>query len=126
MAQSASKQSSYEIGMQAENAATFFLKQKGYIILHRRYKTPYGEIDLICQQDDAIIMVEVKHRKYKGDCLDLISNHQKKRIHDAALHFLASTPEFENKNIRFDVILSLPKEALTHIENVWCLDNDYN
>ena len=51
------------IGKIGEEAATNYLKEKGYKIQERNYRTSFGEIDIICRHKDSIIFVEVKTRR---------------------------------------------------------------
>ena len=50
-------------GNSAERHAARFLKQQGFKILERQFKTRFGEIDLIARDGDEIVFVEVKARK---------------------------------------------------------------
>lgn len=45
-----------------EQMAEWFLKNAGFKILRRNFKTPFGEIDLVCLDKDIIVFVEVKTR----------------------------------------------------------------
>ncbi|GAI75687.1 unnamed protein product [marine sediment metagenome] len=51
------------IGRFGENVASKFLKDKGYKIKERNYRTFLGEIDIICESKGNIIFVEVKTRR---------------------------------------------------------------
>lgn len=51
-----------EIGQVGEGIAKRYLKKKGYSIIEQNCRNKYGEIDLICQDKDAIVFVEVKTR----------------------------------------------------------------
>ncbi|MBK7453054.1 MAG: YraN family protein [Anaerolineales bacterium] len=44
---------------------TVGLAEKGYQIIARNVRTPYGEIDIIAQQADVTIFVEVKNTDLK-------------------------------------------------------------
>ena len=50
------------VGQWGEQAAADYLSAKGYEIMARNVRTPYGEIDLIAQKDGFTIFVEVKAR----------------------------------------------------------------
>jgi putative endonuclease len=50
------------LGRWGENLAADFLSQKGYHLLERNYRTPYGEIDLIIKKRSLLAFVEVKTR----------------------------------------------------------------
>ena len=48
------------VGKWGEETATTFLSRRGYEIVARNARTPYGEIDIIAKQGDVTIFVEVK------------------------------------------------------------------
>lgn len=48
------------VGRWGEETATMYLSQRGYQILARNVRTPYGEIDIVAQQDNNTVFVEVK------------------------------------------------------------------
>ena len=50
------------IGKWGEDVASEHLTQRGYEIIGRNVRTPYGEIDVIAKQDNITIFVEVKTR----------------------------------------------------------------
>jgi len=51
-----------EIGKWGEQVAAEYLAQKGYSILAKNTRTPFGEIDIIAQIESVMIFVEVKTR----------------------------------------------------------------
>jgi len=51
-----------QLGRKGENLAAAYLQRRGYRILARNIRTPYGEIDLIAQKGEQYIFVEVKTR----------------------------------------------------------------
>ncbi len=50
------------IGRWGEQAAAEFLSGRGYEIIGRNVRTPYGEIDLVGSKDGITIFIEVKTR----------------------------------------------------------------
>ena len=50
------------LGKLGEDLACRELGTRGYVILARRYRTKYGEIDIVARDDDTIVFVEVKTR----------------------------------------------------------------
>ena len=50
------------IGKWGEDAVTVYLAGRGYEIVARNARTPYGEIDIVAKQADMTIFVEVKTR----------------------------------------------------------------
>ncbi|HCR44501.1 MAG TPA: YraN family protein [Ruminococcaceae bacterium] len=49
-------------GALGEDYAAGFLKNKGYIIIERNYRSRFGEIDVIAADSKYIVFVEVKTR----------------------------------------------------------------
>lgn len=53
-----------EFGDRGEYLAKLYLEKKGYTFIRANYRTKYGEIDLILQENDEIVFVEVKTRTF--------------------------------------------------------------
>jgi len=108
------------IGKWGEDVATEYLAQKGYELITRNARTPYGEIDIIVKQGDITIFVEVKTRTSNTMGLPEESITPRKREHmlAAADHYAA---EHEIDHWQIDVIAiegrpgSTPK--ITYFEN---------
>jgi len=49
-------------GRRAEKRVASYLKRRGYSILAERFKTRYGEVDIIARKGPVIAFVEVKQR----------------------------------------------------------------
>lgn len=123
-----SKQNIY-IGKSGEEAAVNFLKEQGYKILMRNYKTKLGEIDVIGRDRGTICFIEVKTRSSDafGTGLDAVSKLKQRQLSKAALSFL-KYHSLLNKKARFDVVSllfsgSAPK--LNLIKNAFELDNSF-
>jgi len=52
------------LGERGENLAATFLRNKGYKILERNFRTAVGEVDIIARDGKVLIFVEVKTRAY--------------------------------------------------------------
>ncbi len=50
-------------GDSAEDHAARYLKEKGFKVIARQFKTHIGEIDLIAREGDEVVFVEVKARR---------------------------------------------------------------
>jgi len=108
------------IGKWGEDAASEHLLQKGYEIIGRNVRTPYGEIDIVAKQEDTTIFVEVKTRTSNKMGLPEESITTRKREHMIACaeHY---TAENEIDNWQIDVISiegkpgTMPK--ITYFEN---------
>ena len=113
----------YARGVRAEEEAARYLAVQGYTILRQRYKTKFGEIDLIAQKDNLLCFVEVKMRRNIAEALESITPRAQKRIENAALFFLSEHPYYMNCDMRFDVIAlrCAPDGTLdiTHLDNAW-------
>ena len=49
-----------------ERIAQKYLKKKGYLIIERNYKKPWGEIDIVGKKQGEIVFFEVKTRDAKN------------------------------------------------------------
>ena len=108
----------HKSGVDAEELAKEFLNSKNFECIEQRFKTPYGEIDIIAKNNNCLVFVEVKKRKNFGFD-DPISNNQKKRITNAALQYISENPQINELETRFDCIFIDSQDSVTHIENAW-------
>ena len=113
------KSSTYRIGLRAEAVACWWLRLKGYRILAQRYRSPYGEADIIAQKKNSLVVVEVKARTHIVEAAAAIQPRQQARFHKAAQAFLAEHPHFCNHMIRFDAMLFSPNAWPVHLRNAW-------
>ena len=111
------------LGRWGETLAAEHLSQKGYILLDRNARTPYGELDLVTRQGGVIVFVEVKTRASSGFGLPEDSVTPKKQAHllAAAQYYLQAHPDYVG-DWRVDVIAirrqpGVPPEVV-HFENV--------
>jgi len=98
------KVSSYELGKAGEELACDFLKEQGFFISARNYRSEYGEIDIIAENREIVLFVEVKLRSSKVGYFprEAVTMDKKRRIIHAAKNFI-----YRSKNplpTRFDVI----------------------
>lgn len=112
------RQQAEKRGRMAETAAAWFLRLKGYTIVTERYRSPYGEIDLIATKAHQIVIVEVKTRKTERAARESVGLRQRQRIEKTALHWLAKHGKMDNP-VRFDVITIAPGQIPTHIRDAW-------
>ena len=105
-------------GIFAEYLVLLLYKIRLYSILHHRMKTYVGEIDLVASRGKQLVFIEVKARKY-GIYEGIVSQVQQERIKRAAELFLSKNPEYENYDIRFDLVVVKPYCWTMVIENAW-------
>jgi putative endonuclease len=90
------------VGQHGEDIACQFLESKGFKILDRNYRKPWGEIDIIAEKDEVVRFVEVK--AVSRESLDDISREMDYRPEEMAtpekLKKVARTAQLymENKN----------------------------
>ncbi len=80
------------LGLNVEEAAADHLRQLGYRIIDRNYKTRYGEIDIIAKIGAEWVFVEVKGRNSTkfGTPIEALTPAKLNRIENVALGYLAS------------------------------------
>lgn len=105
-------------GVRAEKNVRDHLTSLGFDLLEHRYKTKYGEIDLIMRRSDLVIFVEVKARPSIDEGAYSVTPYAQKRISDSALIWIAenATSPTENIDYRFDVAIVTPDNAVTIVE----------
>jgi len=113
------------LGRWGEKIAAGFLDKKGYMVIERNFRTPYGEIDLIAQDGAMLVFVEVKTRATDtyGTPEASITSQKREHIIAAAQSYLQSltAPPF---NWRIDVIAirklkSTDQPEIIHFENAF-------
>jgi putative endonuclease len=105
----------FRTGISAESRAAALLIAKGYRILARRFRTPYGEIDLVARRRNLLAFVEVKARASLDDAAYAVTPHQQQRIINAAEAWLMAHPEHAEFDLRFDAVLIAPRSLPRHL-----------
>lgn len=105
-------------GKEGEQLAVEHLKKKGYKIIERNYRTPFGEIDIIAKDRDYLVIIEVKRRASDifGEPLLAVNKRKQLKLKKLALYYLKCLGK--EYPIRFDVI-SIKGDAVEHIENAF-------
>ncbi|MBO5254450.1 MAG: YraN family protein [Opitutales bacterium] len=116
-----------KIGSMGEDVATKYLKQKGYKILHRNFKSRRNEIDIICTTEDVLVFVEVKTRTKTARVngyFSAVGKRKKNAVRSCAKDYMAKL-KHKPKTWRFDAIEVnyLPEKLsdidIHHYENVY-------
>ena len=105
----------FQTGLSAESKASAYLIAKGYRILARRFRTPYGEIDIVARRRNLLAFIEVKARATLDDAAWSVTPQQQQRIVAAAQFWLMTHPEHANFEMRFDAVLIAPKHLPKHL-----------
>jgi putative endonuclease len=109
----------FRLGLSAESRAAMLLIAKAYRILARRWKTPFGEVDIVARRRRDLVFVEVKARAKLDDAAEAVTERSQRRIVRAAELWLAHHPADAQCFIRFDVILIAPGKLPRHIVNAF-------
>jgi putative endonuclease len=109
----------FQRGSSAESRAALLLIAKAYRILERRWKTPFGEIDIVARRRGVVVFVEVKARGSLEEAMEAVTERTKRRVIGAAELWLARHPQHANGGIRFDVIVVTPGKMPRHIVNAF-------
>lgn len=98
---------SQHAGRLAEDAALDFLLTQGHRVLARNFYCRRGEIDLITLHGEWLIFTEVRWRSRidYGDAASSITRHKQQRIIATARYFLSGQTHWQQRLIRFDVML---------------------
>lgn len=104
-------------GFSAETIASVLLMAKGYRILARRHRTPFGEVDLIAARGRRLAFVEVKRRPTIADAHAALTPQQAARIGRAADYWLDRHPAYRDSEIGLDAVLVVPRRWPAHLMN---------
>src|SRR5205814_4419042 len=92
-----------QLGKQGEELVAQQLTEQGFRILATNYRWRGGELDIVAQKNELVVMVEVKTRtKDYVPVADMVPLSKQNKIVATAHHFLA-THRLQNVAIRFDV-----------------------
>jgi len=107
-------------GINGENVAVWFLREKGYKIVQTNYKNKLGEIDIIMQGKEHLIFVEVKTRKnYKfGRPVESVTPRKQKKIKNVATVYMTSNGKYPCAH-RYDIVEVVAGEVVSHIINAF-------
>ena len=97
-----------KFGFKGEDIAATYLTNKGYYIRHRNWRTHHIELDIIAENEDYIVVVEVKTRRNDKFChpSDAVNYTKIKRIVNATQAYIFKYNI--NKDVRFDIISIIP------------------
>jgi putative endonuclease len=112
------------LGKQGEDLACRELERRGYAVLARRYRSRFGEIDIVCRSNRTIVFVEVRARRTTryGRAAESVVPRKRRRIAAIALDYLAWTGQV-GAPCRFDVVaidaIGSERETLRVYENAF-------
>jgi putative endonuclease len=102
-----------ELGRRGEEAAFFYLRRRGYIVVARDWRSGKvrGDLDLVAWEGETLCFIEVKTRGSRNVATaESAVDHDKARVlRRIARHYLLALPDTPDQ-VRFDV-LSIYYEA---------------
>lgn len=107
-----------ELGDLGERFALQHLREKGIEVVTMNYRFQRNEVDVICENDDAIVFIEVKTRQTAqiGPPWKAVTRTKQKQIIKCAHHYLVSNNI--DKEARFDIISIVHNSKGTFIEHI--------
>ncbi len=109
------------LGRAGEVKAAEFLKKKGYKIIKTNYKTCFGEIDLIAQDNEYTVFIEVKTRTSEDYGLpsEAVDNRKVEKYYKVATEYLQRNKKTDSP-CRFDVV-EIENGQINHIIDAFCM-----
>ena len=93
------------LGKYGEDLACAELRRRGYAILERRYRTRFGEIDIVARDGEVTVFVEVKARNGRefGGGAAAVTAWKQRRVSQMAIDYIARH-RLHDRPCRFDVV----------------------
>jgi putative endonuclease len=95
-------------GIAGEDAAYFYLRRKGYVVVARRWSAPHqhGDIDLIAWRGEMLCIVEVKTRTAHdmAPAEASVDSHKRMMLRRLARQYVRQLPQAQAPQVSFDVI----------------------
>lgn len=109
-------------GVVAEEVAARYLERAGLVLLARNYRTPFGEIDLVMQQQRTIVFIEVRFRTNSnyGAAAETVDTRKQARLRATAEHYLQHDKQASKRPCRFDIVAVTPAHDGNRVE--WLRD----
>ena len=105
------------LGEAGEKLACAELQRRGYAILARRYRTRFGEIDIVARDGTTTVFVEVKSRLSDdfGGGADAVTAWKQRKVTRMAIDYLARHG-LHDRPCRFDVVTVDLVDGLPQVE----------
>lgn len=110
------------LGRAGEDRAAAYLQSLDYRILDRNWRCRDGEIDVVAEHNDQLVIVEVKTRRSDGfgHPFDAITARKLSRLHRLAVAWAVAHPELSRaRGLRVDAVSVLgPDPATARVEHL--------
>ncbi|HEX5339909.1 MAG TPA: YraN family protein [Gammaproteobacteria bacterium] len=110
-------------GSQAEDQALAELERCGLRLVQRNYRCPQGELDLVMEDGDSLVIVEVRYRRERGfgSAAETVGAGKQHKLLLAAQHLLQQDTRLRRKPLRFDVF-AITEQRDGRAEREWIRD----
>lgn len=111
----------HHLGRLGEQLAADHLERLGYVIVARNHRTRYGEIDIVAADDRALVIVEVKTRRGRGNPWDALDERKRLQVRRMGFAYLNDVEDRPRRpSVRFDAIgISIdPRGRLTALDHL--------
>ncbi|OGM73853.1 hypothetical protein A3H21_00950 [Candidatus Woesebacteria bacterium RIFCSPLOWO2_12_FULL_42_8] len=116
-----------ESGRRGEEIAAKYLRDHGYNIIEKNYRTRFGEIDLIATCGDRLIFIEVKLKigdKF-GTPEEMITKGKVWQVRKTAEGYLLENPQTKQKFAKYQIVAVCvvtgggdSVDRISHYENI--------
>lgn len=95
------------IGIEAEQRAATLFERAGFRVLQRNYHCRTGELDIVAQRQELLVVAEVRLRTRDdfGGAAGSITHEKRRRIVRATRNLLRRQPALAQLYVRFDILL---------------------
>jgi putative endonuclease len=97
-----------DTGIDGEDAAFFYLRRKGYIVVARRWSSGYqrGDLDLIAWQGPLLCFIEVKTRTAHDIAAaeSSVDSNKRNTLRKLARQYVRQLPTKTSPPVRFDIL----------------------
>ncbi len=93
-------------GSDSEDLALHYLQQQGLKLIERNWRCRLGELDLVMQDGDTVVVVEVRGRSRPefGTAAESVDFRKQSRIQRATQQMLAARRDLAGRPLRFDIV----------------------
>lgn len=113
------------VGKLGEDTAVKYLENRGYSILERNYRKPWGEIDIVAQQSQELVFIEVKtqNQKFEWRPEENVTRHKKHQLSRIIMTYLKEHKITESQEWRIDVLaiklnFETKNAQIEHLQNI--------
>jgi putative endonuclease len=117
------KRKTSDLGKLAEDFAVRFLQEKGYKIIDRNFRSRFGEIDIVAEENGYLVFVEVKARWSQkfGSPEEAVTSQKLYKIRKTAEYYSLFKSK-TNQKMRIDVVALEISDGKITSSKIICVD----